>query len=183
MSNQSNRVISDSEFPGSSLRHTARLFKPSAADRMAARLHPGALDRALAAGADPSASPQIAARAAQLGSTLTRARIAEGLERLALSADKPQSRLRILPSRAATLVNRSDMLELADILRRDRPLYAAGIAMLKILLADGTGPAFTDQHGDTLARHLHVARAALGVRTPWRTHPHGPPPFASRREP
>jgi hypothetical protein len=119
------------------------------------------LDRALAAGADPAASRQIAARTAQLGSTLMRTRIADQLERLALSADKPRSRLRILPSRAAMLGNRSEMLELADILRQDRPLYARGVAMLKVILTDGTGPAYTDQRGGALARQLQVARASL----------------------
>ncbi len=37
------------------------------------------------------------------------------------------------------LGNRSEMLELADILRQDRPLYARGVAMLKVILTDGNG--------------------------------------------
>jgi hypothetical protein len=144
MPTQSANVISDINCPGSPLRDAARLFGPSVPARITARLRAGVLDRALAAGADPAASPQIAARTAKLGSTLMRTRIAEGLERLALSADKPRSRLRILPSRAAMLGNRSEMLELADILRQNRPLYARGVAMLKVILTDGTGPAYTD---------------------------------------
>jgi hypothetical protein len=59
--------------------------------------------------------------------------------------------------------NRSQMLELADILRQDL-LYASGIAMLKVILTDGTGPAYTDQRGDVLARQLQVARAELSSR-------------------
>ena len=161
MPTQSANVISDINCPGSPLRHAARLFGPSASARITARLRTGVLDRALAAGADPAASPQIAARTAQLGSTLMRTRIADGLERLALSADKPRSRLRILPSRAAMLGNRSEMLELAEILRQDRPLYARGVAMLRVILTDGTGPAYTDQRGDALASQLQVARASL----------------------
>jgi hypothetical protein len=161
MSTQSTDVISNNELVGSPLSHAARLFGPSTVARIAAHLHSYVLDRALAAGADPAASPRIAARTAQLGSTSTRTRIADGLERLSLSADKPRSSLRIMPSRAAMLGNRSQMLELADNLREDRPLYASGIAMLKVILTDGTGPAYTDQRGDVLARQLQVARAEL----------------------
>jgi hypothetical protein len=53
------------------------------------------------------------------------------------------------------------MLELADILRQDRPLYASGIATLKVILTDATGPAYTDKRGDGLARQLQVALAKL----------------------
>jgi hypothetical protein len=161
MSIQSTDVVKNNKLAGSPLSHAARLFGPSAVTRITARLCSGVLDRALAAGADPAASPRIAARTAQLGSTSTRTRIATALERLALSADKPRSPLRIMPSRAAVLGNRSEMLELADILRQDRPLYANGIAMLKVILTDGTGPAYTDQRGDVLARRLQVARTGL----------------------
>ena len=160
MSTQSTDVISNNNLAGSPLSHAARLFGPSAVARVTARLHSHVLDRALAAGADPAASSQIAARAAQLGSTSMRTRIADGLERLALSTDEPRSRFRILPSRAM-LANRSAMLELADILRQDRPLYPSGIAMLEIILTDGTGPAYTDKRGDGLARQLQVALAKL----------------------
>jgi hypothetical protein len=143
------------------LKHATRLLGPSAAVRAAARLGRGTLDRALTDGADPAASPLIAARTAQLGSGSTRARIADGLERLALSADNPRGRARILPSRAAILGNRSELLELAAMLRRDRPLYAHGVAMLNVILTDGTGPAYTDRSGDALTRQLQIARASL----------------------
>jgi hypothetical protein len=154
-------AITDNSFPRSPLKHATRLLGPSAAVRVAARLGRGTLDRALADGADPAASPLIAARTAQLGSGSTRARIADGLERLALSADTPRGRVRILPSRAAILGNRSELLELAAMLRRDRPLYARGVAMLNVILTDGTGPAYTDPSGDALTRQLQIARASL----------------------
>jgi hypothetical protein len=154
-------AITDDSFPDSPLKHATRLLGPSAAVRAAARLGRGTLDRALTDGADPAASPLIAARTAQLGSGSTRARIADGLERLALSADNPRGRARILPSRAAILANRSELLELAAMLRRDRPLYARGIAMLNLILTDGTGPAYTDRSADALNRQLQIARASL----------------------
>jgi hypothetical protein len=55
------------------------------------------------------------------------------------------------------------MQSLAEHLRGPGPLYAAGIAMLKMLLTDGAGPAYTDHRGDALARQLHDARAAMGI--------------------
>lgn len=153
--------ITDNSSPGSPLRHTKRLLRPSPAVRVAARLRRGKLDRALTNGADPAASPQIAARTTQLGSGSIRGRIAEGLERLALSADGPRGRLRILPSRAAILGNQSELLELAAKLRNDGPLYARGVAMLNVVLTDGTGPAYTDRRGDALTRQLQIARDSL----------------------
>jgi hypothetical protein len=147
--------------PGSPLRRATRLLGPSAAVRIAARLHRSKLDRALSDGADPAESPLIAARAVQLAGSATRARIADGLESLARSAEAPPGRVRVLPPRAAMLANRSELLGLAELLRRDRPLYARGVAALEVLVTDGTGPAYTDRRGDVLARRLQVARAEL----------------------
>ncbi len=158
---QSAYAITDDSFLGSPLQRATRLLEPSAAVRIAARLRGRALDRALSDGADPAASRLIAARAPQLASASMRARIADGLERLALSADSPRSRVRILPSRAAMLANRSELLELAGLLRRDHPLYARGVAMLEVILTDGAGPAYSDRRGEALARQLHIARARL----------------------
>jgi hypothetical protein len=47
------------------------------------------------------------------------------------------------------------------MLRNDAPLYARGVAMLNVVLTDGTGPAYTDRRGDTLTRQLQIARDSL----------------------
>ena len=153
--------ITDPSYPGSPLRHTTRLLSPSAAVRVAARLRRHTLDRALTNGADPTASPLIAARTTQLGSGSMRRRIAAGLERLAKSADGPRGRFRILPPRANVLDNRSELLELAETLRNDRPLYARGVAMLNLILTDATGPAYTDRRSNALTHQLQIARDSL----------------------
>ncbi len=155
------RAITVDVFPGSPLRRATRLFRPSVGARVAARLRRGSLDRALTEGADPAASPLIAARATQLCGASTRARIADGLERLARSPDRPRNRARITPWAAAMLANRSALLELAGMLRARGPLYARGVAPLAIIVTDGAGPAYTDRHGDVLARQLQLARAGL----------------------
>lgn len=147
--------------PGSPLRRAAQLLAPSVAVRIAARLQRDKLDRALSDGADPAESPVIAARAVQLAASGTRGRIADGLESLARSTDAPPGRVRVLPPRAAMLANRSELLDLAELLRRDRPVYARGVAALEVLITDGTGPAYTDRRGEALARSLKIARAEL----------------------
>lgn len=151
----------DDSFASAPLKRSARLLGPSGTARAAARLRRGKLDRALIAGVDPVASRLIAARTAQLGRRSTPAGLADGLERLARSADEPHGRSRILPSRAAVLRNRSDLLELAGTLRSDVPLYARGLAMLNVILTDGTGVTYTDRRGHALTRQLAIVRAAL----------------------
>ena len=146
---------------GSRLTHATRLLGPSKTMRAAARLRHDGLDRALTDGADPAASPLIAARTTQLASVSIRRRIAAGLERLAQSADEPRGRFRILPSPAAIRKNRSLLLELAGMLRGDRPVYARGVAMLNVILTDAAGPTYSDRRGDALTRELEVARASL----------------------
>jgi len=147
--------------PESPLHSTDRLLAPAAGVRLIARLRHSKLDRALSCGADPAASPLIAARATQLSRPRIRNQIAGGLERLARGPDQPGARARILPSDAAARANRPELLELARLLRGDRPLYARGIAMLEVALTDGAGPVYTDTHGEVLGRQLRLARAAL----------------------
>jgi len=57
--------------------------------------------------------------------------------------------------------NRHALLELARTLRNSHVHYARGIAMLEQVLADGTGPAYTDPTGAGLARQLSLAVQAL----------------------
>jgi hypothetical protein len=81
------------------IRSTTQLFEPSLLVRLQARARRMKLDRALAAGADPSASPLLAARAAQLVAPATRRRIAARLEQLAFTAERPRRRVQTLPLR------------------------------------------------------------------------------------
>jgi hypothetical protein len=138
------------------------LFAPSWFVRLRARWQRLALDQALADGADPASSPLLAARAAQLVRRPARVRLAAALERVALGADAPSGLLRTAPRRGAVAANRARLIELAATLRRGGPLYARGIAILELVLIDGTGPAYTDARGEGLARQLELAGASLG---------------------
>jgi hypothetical protein len=154
-------AIAATNLADSPLRCAQRLLEPGHLTWALARLRRGGLDRELAAGADPASCPLLAARAAQLTDPDGREKIALGLERLMLTADGAAGRLRVAPSRAAVRANRSLLVELAAALRRSIPVYARGLALLEIVLTDGTGPAYTDTGGEALARELMMARTAL----------------------
>jgi len=128
--------------------------------RLAARLRGGALDRALLAGADPSDSHALAARATLLTSRRSRDEIARALDALVRRAQGPQRRWWDLSQREAILENSSELHALAMMLGRDRVVYAAGVAHLRQLVTDGTGPAYRGS-ASALARALCDARAAL----------------------
>lgn len=138
-----------------------RLTAPAWRHRLLARAARLRLNRALSDGADPSASPLLAARAAQLCDRRTRRRNAEGLERLAGTADEPGHLFRIAPYRAAVRINAPRLRSLAAMLRSERVLYARGLAGVELLLTEGGGVAYTDRRGEALARALDLAHAGL----------------------
>lgn len=145
-------------------RRAARVLAPGRTARLLALVRRRALDRRLMDGADPSSSGQLAARAATLTNRATRTRIAEGLERLlSLTTEAPPRRWYVPPAARAVRANEAELSELVGLLRGSRPLYARGVAMLSDLLVDGTGPAYTDGRGGTLAVRLCGAREALGA--------------------
>ncbi len=143
------------------LLNAQRTVRPPRSARVAARLLAGRLDRALIDGADPCTSPRLAARAAMLTSRSTRSELADGLDVILASARRPPSRGRALPRHASVLANADLMRELAGVLRGPAPLYAAGIARVRRLLTDGTGPMYTSRDGIALERELRKARAAV----------------------
>jgi hypothetical protein len=143
-------------------RRAARAFAPSWPTRLLARLHSRALDRALITGADPAEAPQLAAHAARLTTQPSRSRVARALERLARAASEPARLWGILPSRRAIAENAEELRALAALLRGPSPVYAQGVAMLRVLVSDGTGPVYTDNDGGALAAQLFGARRAIG---------------------
>jgi hypothetical protein len=130
--------------------------------RLTARMRSRALDRALIGGADPAANPRLAARARRLTTRSMRTGIADDLERLVRTADEQLARRRVLPFRAAVRANAPEMQGLAALLRGPAAVSARSVAMLRKLLTDGTGSAYTDRRGEALARDLRNARVAIG---------------------
>jgi len=141
--------------------NTTRLLAPRLTTRIRARLRRLELDRALADGADPAASPLLAARAAQLVTPASRRRLAGSLERVISTVDAPRGRVRTPPLRGALRCNRDALAEAAATLRDDGLLYARGVAVLETVLIDGSGPAYTDPTGEALASRLRLAADSL----------------------
>jgi hypothetical protein len=106
---------------------------------------------------EPSRATQVAARL-RSRSLETAAR----LERLARANPHGSSRRRVLPVTKAIRANASELLALAALLRGRSPVRPRGVAMLRALATDGTGPVFTDRHGEELADQLRKARLATG---------------------
>jgi hypothetical protein len=129
--------------------------------RVFVRVRATALDRALARGDDPAASPMLAARAARIATAKNRRALADGLELVIRGAQDPQRRRRVAAPRASVLANAAALAELATLLRCDSTLFVRGLAMLACLLTDGTGPLYARGGAANLATVLSEARAAL----------------------
>lgn len=101
------------------------------------------LDRRIAHGADPSASPELRRRARQLVSRGFRARLAAGLRRTIAAAEQPwQQRLtaQVPVQRGAILNERALLIGLAQLLTEEETVSARGVARVEQLLTDGRSP-------------------------------------------
>jgi len=131
--------------------------------RAMARLRSRSLDRALIDGADPAGTPLLVAHVARITTRSMRVGIADSLDLLARTDRQATRRWRVRPFRKAARANSIELHALAALLRGRTPLAARGIAMLRTLLTDGTGPLYSDRDGAWLADHLHDARLSAGV--------------------
>jgi len=142
------------------------VLTPSPAARFAALTRGATLDRALIMGADPSASPSLAARAQRLTSRRSRSDLAGGVQRALDSPAETGRHSRVRPAAAAIRACRAQLRAVADLLAGDTPVYAPGVARVRALLRDGTGPLYTDRCGEALDAALRAVRAALAGADP-----------------
>jgi hypothetical protein len=153
--------------------------------RMTARLLAARLDRELAVGTSPEATPNLAARAIRLTSTEFRRDLAASLQRIlaaaGLAAAETRARTgarRALPVAAhpslgasrqphvpvhRIRVSRSApaLTELVGHLIQPGPVPVRGVAMVSQLLADGGGPLYRKASHDDLTALVHQAVQAL----------------------
>jgi hypothetical protein len=109
--------------------------------RVAARLHARDLDRSLAAGASPDSSVRLAVHAARLYRPGHRSGLAHTVRRLVAMAEQPTRLKAPVSSRAVREV--TDQLEaVASRLASPGPVEVRGVAKVRSLLADGTGPLY-----------------------------------------
>lgn len=142
------------------------VLTPSRVARLVALTRGATLDRALILGADPSASPSLAARARRLTSRRYRTGLAGGVRRALDSPDGTRLPSRVRPGAAARRARRAQLRAVADLLAGDTPVYAPGVARVRALLRDGAGPLYTDRCGEALDAALRAVRAALAGADP-----------------
>jgi hypothetical protein len=130
-------------------------------DRLRARLRAAELDNALAAGASPESDVALALHAGRLCRPGQRQLVARGLTRVAAAAGAPTPRRNTVPvCRPAVQRARDDLQAVLDRLDAG-PVDVRGVARIRTLLADGTGPLYRQSAPDRLRHDLRAALAAM----------------------
>lgn len=124
------------------------------------------LDLALAGGADPTASEDLALRAARLVRERNRRGLARCLRLTIWEAEAGVSALRVSPRpvcRAAVLTDRDALLSLTERLESPRPAGPEGVAIAERLLNDLRSPLFVWAEPGTIRRLARLAAAAMDL--------------------
>jgi len=136
----------------------------STGERLLARLRAGSLDRQLATGTAPETGSLLALRADAIARPATRKSLARQVQRILRYAANPgRHRPTALSGSACrNVLDAADVLgRLAERLRSPCPVSARGMAMVKILLTDGTGPLYYPARNGDLAASVDDAISAL----------------------
>jgi hypothetical protein len=135
----------------------------------AAHVAPERLDLALAGGARPEDRPDLALRARWLASPRTRRMLAGSLRRLLRRADGPvEARSRLAPVVLDRVARAHQEIELLlERLLAPAPVPARGVAMVNLLLSDGTGPLYRRGSRADLAAMVTRAVDALDPVNDW----------------
>jgi hypothetical protein len=136
--------------------------RPSMRSRLTARLLAGRLDGLLAVGVPAPAGSALAAHEARLTSSAEREAIARSLRTTVADA---RGRGLLLSSRVPlhvpNIAAAEDVIDAVTLrLHSPRPVSARGMARLRQILGDGTGPLYRYGRGDLRGR-LGAALAAL----------------------
>jgi len=132
-------------------------------ERLGLRLQARSLDRALADGASPEGSQELARRAQALVRADTRNQLAASLRRLSRGHGRPlSSRVGAVPARAEEV--RRALERLASRLLEPGPVAPRGVALIQELLTDGAGPLFWTDSADDLGARLRTVLDALEPR-------------------
>jgi hypothetical protein len=131
-------------------------------DHLRVRLRAAALDRALAAGTSPESSVALAVHAKHLHDGAQRSVLARSLRRVGVSSEAPMAeRVHAPLDREAIRRARGELDALAARLASSEPLDVRGVARVRTLLADGTGPLYRQQEPGRLRRELLATLAWL----------------------
>ena len=137
----------------------ARRDDASLAARIRALLRSARLDRELADGTSPYASPELTLRARKLTRSAYRRTLANSLDEAVSIAEGRQQRVNPAAPLATREVRaaRAALLDLARSLRARGDVSPQGVAMAQRLLTDGSGPLYVTREHDAL---WHAARRA-----------------------
>jgi hypothetical protein len=131
-------------------------------ERVAARLRSATLDRELAAGASPDSSVALAVHAEHLHADAQRSLLARSLRRVGAAPDTATARrLRALLDREAVRRAQAELEALAARLASSQPLDVRGVARVRTLLSDGTGPLYQENDPARLRRELAATLASM----------------------
>ncbi len=160
--------MADNEIPADVLSTTNTDFRPEAivrpsmTSRLIARLRAGRLDRLIAVGVPAPVGSAQAAHEARLMSMTERETIARSL-RAALADARGRGLLLSsrVPLHVPNITAAEDVIDAVTLrLHSPRPVSARGMARLRQILSDGTGPLYRYGRGDLRGR-LGAALAAL----------------------
>jgi hypothetical protein len=131
-------------------------------DRLVVRARASALDRELASGASPESNVALAVHAGRLCEAAQRRVLARSLKRIVAASDAPTSRrLKAPVCRPAVRRARAELAALADRLAATGPVDVRGVARVRQLLADGTGPLYQPAPAEQLRHELSAVLTAL----------------------
>jgi hypothetical protein len=129
------------------------------------RARGAALDRLLAEGVAPESSLDLAIRADVLARPEQRAVLARDLDRIATTVRRTPSKVQVRLCRKRIRQAGAEFAALSFQLTATGPVSVQGIAMVRMLLRDGTGPLFRAESRVDLRLLLHTARSALDPST------------------
>jgi hypothetical protein len=131
-------------------------------DRLVARIRRPALDRELAAGASPESSVALAVHARYLCRPEQRRLLARSLTEIGAASRAPAARrLRAPIALHAVARARAELAAVVDRLAEAGPVDVRGVARIRDLLADGTGPLYREPRPGHLREELLAARRAM----------------------
>jgi hypothetical protein len=131
-------------------------------DRVAVRARASALDAALAGGTSPDSSVTLALHAGHLCEPAQRRLLARSLTRIVAVSEAPAARRLASPvCKPAVRRVRPQLAAIAGRLAASGPVDVRGVARLRLLVADGTGPLYQAAPTNQLRDELSAVVAAL----------------------
>lgn len=126
------------------------------------QLRSGELDSLLASGTAAESSALLFSHARRIVRPRSCAVLASSLRKIAAASARPGGFSNRVPlARAEVDAARIELVALAERLEQPGPVRARGVAQVRLLLGDGSGPIYRHESGRPLLTHLRAAAAHL----------------------